>query len=100
MGSMRIKAWCRLGSGLLWVLALSACGALSPSSGAKTSEPPAVDAEFVQSLQQQIKERDKRIAELESQLEALKIIDQDMEKRRKPIRPPATLTPIEPDQGR
>ena len=41
----------------------------------------------------QVRERDKRIAELESQLDALKVIDQDMEQRRKSSRSPATLTP-------
>ena len=43
-----------------------------------------------------IKERAKRIAELEPRSDALKRIDQDdMEERRKSIRPPATLMPIE-----
>ena len=53
------------------------------------------DAGVVQSLQRQIKEREQRIAELESQLDVLKAIDQDMEKRRKPSWPPATLMPAE-----
>jgi len=58
------------------------------------SNPPAVDSAVVQSLQRQIQERDKRIAELEFQLDTLKLIDQDMEKRKKSVRPPATLTPF------
>ena len=59
------------------------------------SDPAAVDSSVVQSLQRQVRERDKRIAELESQLDALKVIDQDVEKRRQSSRPPSTVTPIE-----
>jgi septal ring factor EnvC (AmiA/AmiB activator) len=65
------------------------------SSADKKSDRATVDASVVQSLQRQIKDREKRIAELEAQLDALKVIDQDIEKRRQPSRPPATLTPIE-----
>jgi len=49
----------------------------------------------MQSFQRHLREREKRIAELESQLDALKVIDQNTEKRRKPLWPPATVTPIE-----
>ena len=90
-----------LGIGLLGSLALSGCGILHPStsppsaSGATTNNPATANSGVGQSLQRQIRERDKRIAELESQLDALKVIDQDTEKRRYSSRPPATLTPIE-----
>lgn len=84
-----------LGGGLLWAIALSACGTLPATSVDKKSDPAAVDSSVVQSLQRQVRERDRRIAELESQLDALKMIDQDVEKRRKSSRPPVTLTPIE-----
>lgn len=47
----------------------------------------------VQALQRQMKERDARIAELSSQLEALKAIDRDVDERKKLPRPPAVLTP-------
>ena len=47
--------------------------------------------ETVQALQKQVKERDRHIATLESKLEALKIIDQDHEKRKRIIKLPATL---------
>ena len=76
-------------------VALGACGILPVSSTDKKSDRTAVDSSVVQSLQRQIKDREKRIAELEAQLDALKLIDQDIEKRRQPSRPPATLTPIE-----
>jgi predicted RNase H-like nuclease (RuvC/YqgF family) len=49
----------------------------------------------VQSLEKQLRERDKRIEELEAQLEALKLIDQEHENKRKPIRPPTTLESIQ-----
>lgn len=74
---------------------LSACGILPFGSTDKKSDRATVDASVVQSLQRQIKDREKRIAELEAQLDTLKLIDQDMEKRRQLNRPPATLTPIE-----
>jgi predicted RNase H-like nuclease (RuvC/YqgF family) len=74
---------------------------------ATKSDTAAVESGVAQSLQRRIRERDKRIAELQSQIaeltsqmEAMKVIDLDLEERRKPIRPSATLTPIETDQGR
>ena len=95
MGVMRQRAWSSLGIGRLGAFALSARGTLPATSVERKSDPPAVDSGAVQSLQRQIRERDKHIAELESQLDALKVIDQDTEKRRNSSRPPATLTPIE-----
>ena len=74
-------------------ITLSACGTLPATSVNKKSDPAAVDSSVVQSLQRQIREREKRIAELEAQLDALKVIDQDVEKRRKSSQPSATLTP-------
>lgn len=76
-------------------IALGACGILPFGSTDKKSDRATVDASVVQSLQRQVRDRDKRIAELEAQLDALKLIDQDMEKRRQFNRPPATLTPLE-----
>ena len=76
-------------------VALGSCGTLPFNSTDKKSDRTTVDASVVQSLQRQVRDRDKRIAELEAQLDALKLIDQDMEKRRQFSRPPATLTPIE-----
>lgn len=76
-----------MGTGLFMVLALSACGT-KPAH-------PVEQSGVVESLQKQIRERDKRIEELESQLNALKVIDQDVEKLRRSARPPATLTPIQ-----
>ena len=89
------RTWSILGGGLLWLIALTACGTLPASMVDKKREPAAGDSSVVRSLQRQIREQEKRIAELEAQLDTLKVIDQDMEKRRKFSRPPATLTPIE-----
>ena len=75
--------------------ALSACGT-APATTAEPKREPAVDTSSkVQALQRQIQERDKRIEELESQLDALKVIDQDHEKQRKPLRAPMTIEPIQ-----
>ena len=89
------RIWSSLGGSLLLAITLSACGTLPASSVDKKSDPAAVDSSVVQSLQRQVREREKRIAELEAQLDALKVIDQDMDKLRKSSRPPATLTPLE-----
>jgi hypothetical protein len=92
---MRRKAWSSLGGSLGLALILSACGTQPVTSLNKKSDPAAVDVSVVQALQRHILEREKRIAELEAQLDALKVIDQDMQKLRKSSRPPATLTPSE-----
>ena len=89
------RAWISLGGSLCLAVALGSCGVLPVGSTDKKSDRATVDASVVQSLQRQIKDREKRIAELEAQLDALKVIDQDIEKRRQFGRPPATLTPIE-----
>lgn len=77
-------AWRSLGIGLLGAIALSACGTQPPTSVRKKSDPPPVVSGNIQSLEKHIRERDKRIAEIESQLDALKMIDLDMAKRLAP----------------
>ena len=47
--------------------------------------------EMVQALQKQVRERDRHIAILEAKLEALKVIDQEYEKRKRAIKIPVTL---------
>ncbi len=84
-----------LGCGLLLSSVLGACGTATTVPVAPRSNPVAADASVVQSLQKQLREREKRIDELESQLNVLKMIDQDVQVRRKPARTPATLTPSE-----
>ncbi len=48
---------------------------------------------IVLSLQKQLTDRDRKIEELTSQLEALKRIDQEMRDKVRPIRPPSTVAP-------
>jgi len=48
---------------------------------------------IVLSLNQQLTDRDRKIEELTSQLEALKRIDQEMRDKVRPIRPPSTVAP-------
>lgn len=74
---------------------LGGCKMAADSSLARTNDQTVDMSVKVQALQREIRERDKRIEELESQLKALKLIEQDFENQRKPIRPPATLRPIE-----
>ena len=84
-----------LGIAVIVPIILSACGTAPPTPVERKSDPVPDVSGIVQSYQRQIRERDKRIEELESQLNALKLIEEDLEKRRKPLRAPATLTPIE-----
>ncbi len=95
MSVMRRRAWSSLGSSLFLAIILGSCGILPASTVDKKREPAAGDSGVVRSLQRQIREQEKRIAELEAQLDTLKVIDQDVEIRRKSSRPPATVTPIE-----
>ena len=64
---------------------------ISPSK--KDTPKGATDGTNVQALQKQLSERDKKIDELSSQLEALKRIDQEMREKVRPIRPPSTVVP-------
>lgn len=84
-----------LGRAVLALITLSACSTVPATPVVQKSDPAPGESIMVQSLQKQLRERERRIEELESQLNVLKLIDQDVEKRRKPSRPPATLTPVE-----
>lgn len=103
MSHVRRKLYGSLGCGLWLASVLTACGtapATLPSTPpvipvAHKSDPVAAESSVVQSLQKQLREREKRIDELESQLNILKMIDQDVQVRRKPARTPAMLTPGE-----
>jgi peptidoglycan hydrolase CwlO-like protein len=95
MSHLRRKIVCNLIGAVMLSVVLSACGT-APASSVERKIDPAVDVSSkVQALQRQIQERDKRIEELESQLDALKLIDQDFEKQRKPVRPPTALELIQ-----
>ena len=96
MRLLRKQILISLPGSVMLLIALSACGTAPATPVVPKSDQSAADVSVkVQSLQKQIRERDKRIEELESQLDALKLIEQDLEKQRKPIRPPATLEPLQ-----
>jgi hypothetical protein len=56
-----------------------------------TEKPGRDSAAVMLGLQRQVRERDRRIAVLESKLEALKTIDQDQEQRKRAVKVPSTL---------
>jgi len=62
-------------------------------SGKKDTPRGSSDTGIVLSLQKQLTDREKKIEELTSQLEALKRIDQEMRDKVRPIRPPSTVAP-------
>lgn len=100
MNSVFRTIWGSLVGAVLLSITLSACGTVppvppAPVAAVHRNDPPAIESSAVQSLQRQLRERDKRIGELESQLNVLKLIDQDVEKRKKPSRPLGTLRPVE-----
>jgi predicted RNase H-like nuclease (RuvC/YqgF family) len=93
MSLLRTKIMSSLIGGVILSAALSGCGTTRATKVEHKSDPAVDMSGKVQSLQRQIQERDKRIEELESQLDALKLIDEDREKQRKPLRPPMILEP-------
>jgi hypothetical protein len=95
MAMIRQRAWSFPGVAWLGVFTFISCDTRPAAHIERTSELGVPQSRLVQSLQKQIREKDKYIAELESRLDALKIIDQDIEKRRNVSRPPATLTPAD-----
>ena len=63
----------------------------------RTSPPKAgfIKAATVHALHKQVQDRDRHIAELRAQLEALKVIDQDQQERHRKMRAPASVRPTE-----
>ena len=91
----RLRVWSSLISVGLVTITLGACGTQPATPVVPPGHPVTADPGVVQSLQRQLREREQRIAELESQLDALKIIDQDRRNRGTFSRPPAMMTPVE-----
>lgn len=84
-----------LAGALIVMLSLSACGTTVSAPVVEHKSDPSVELSVkVQSLQRQLRERDKRIEELESQLDTLRLIEQDFSKQRNSLHPPAILTPV------
>lgn len=61
--------------------------------GKKESVRSSTDTSALLLLHKQLMDRDKKIEELTSQLEALKRIDQEMRDKVRPVRPPSTAVP-------
>lgn len=89
------KSWSVLGKAVTMSIVLHACAIAPPAPVDQKRHPVVEESAKVRNLQQQIRERDKRIEELESQLEALKLIDQDSMRQKTPLRPPTMLEPLE-----
>ena len=66
---------------------------IDAGNGKKDSAKASTDTGVVLSLQKQLLDRDRKIEELTSQLEALKRIDQEMRDKVRPIHPPSTIAP-------
>jgi hypothetical protein len=62
-------------------------------NGKKDTARGSTETGIVLFLQKQLTDRDRKIEELTSQLEALKRIDQEMRDKVRPIRPPSTVAP-------
>jgi hypothetical protein len=65
-----------------------------PSALTNAQDSTVEQSGAVQVLQKQVRDRDRRIAILRSQLDALKLIDQDHEERKRALKMPATLAPM------
>lgn len=70
--------------------------ALDALTGRKGDPASGQEATTLVQLKKQLADRDKKIAELSSKLEALKRIDQEMREKVRPIRPPAPIAPPGP----
>ncbi len=66
---------------------------MDTANGKKDTARGSTDSGILLSLQKQLTDRDRKIEELTSQLEALKRIDQEMRDKVRPIRPPSTVAP-------
>ena len=65
-----------------------------PSALTTAQDSSVEQSRVVQVLHKHVRERDRRIAILRSQLDALKLIDQDHEDRTRTLKMPATLLPM------
>ena len=63
------------------------------SSGSLPEHP--IEQARVQGLHKQVRDRDRQIAILRGQLEALKLIDEDHQDKARKVRPPASLNAAE-----
>ena len=68
--------------------------ARTPTMGPMPQQP-ADQSRIIQGMEKQLRDRDRQIAVLHSQLEALKVIDQDHAEKQRKVRPPASLRAAE-----
>jgi hypothetical protein len=66
---------------------------IDASTTTKNDQKTGQDPAAITQLRKQLADRDKKIAELSSKLEALKRIDQETREKVRPIRPPSAITP-------
>lgn len=97
---MNLRLWYGMNGSALSVavmmsVILQACAVVPPPSSEQTPHPVVDQSAKVRDLRKQIRERDQRIEDLEAQLEALKLIDQDLKNQKPLFRPPPTLKPLE-----
>ena len=60
---------------------------------ASIQEALTAQSRHLQAIQKQVRERDRNIANLRSQLDALKLIDEDHQDKQRRVKPPASLIP-------
>lgn len=70
---------------------------MDSTNGKKGAAKNHTESGLVLNLQKQLADQDRKIEELTSQLEALKRIDQEMRDKVRPIRPPSTVSPLQPE---
>lgn len=95
MNFFQRKTWGSLAGAAIVMVSVSACGTTGSAPAVEHKSDPSAELSVkVQLLQRQLRERDKRIEELESQLDILKLIEQDFTRQRNSLHPPAILTPV------
>ncbi|UVT14452.1 MAG: hypothetical protein H8K04_11375 [Nitrospira sp.] len=88
------NSWSVVSGAVTLCVVLSACATASTSPVKQKRTHVADQTSRLHSLEKQIREKNKRIEELETQLAALKLIDQDAGKQRKPFELPSMTIPI------
>jgi hypothetical protein len=67
-----------------------------PPASTTAQEHFGEQSRVLQALQRQVRDRDRQLADLRGQLEALRAIDQEHAEKQRKVKPPASLTTAEP----
>jgi hypothetical protein len=67
-----------------------------PTASSTAQEQFVEQSRVLQALQRQVRDRDRQLADLRGQLEALRAIDQEHAEKQRKVKPPASLTIAEP----